>query len=293
MTYLYTDDTAQYTGDYWATVNRYRLPGTTVDTRRKGVNDGRNYLSRQSFAGGLPSASGASGAFAMILDGAQTNLLANKAWFSFDNEIVALGSGIADPALSGTGWDSAPVHVETIIDNRRVEAADQAPDRRRQGRHVRHGRLVREPGLGPDLRQPRPGRIHVPRRGTAAGGEDSEHRLVVRHQREDRLDRPAVGHLLLALGRPRRGTEQRDVLVCRCSPTRHRAHAGLRDGAGDDGARELRGRLRREGDAAECGRRGVLEGCPGDREGLRRRLPDLSTKAVVMTEATASVWPSP
>jgi hyaluronate lyase len=33
MTYLYPQDTAQYTGDFWATVNRYRLPGTTVDTR--------------------------------------------------------------------------------------------------------------------------------------------------------------------------------------------------------------------------------------------------------------------
>ncbi|MGC5224818.1 polysaccharide lyase 8 family protein [Micromonospora sp. DT81.3] len=125
MTYLYTDDTAQYTGNYWATVNRYRLPGTTVDTRKKGVNDGRNYLSRQNFAGGLSSASGTAGAFGMILDGAQTNLLANKAWFSFDNEIVALGSGINDPALSGTGWDTTPVHVESIIDNRRLEAADQ------------------------------------------------------------------------------------------------------------------------------------------------------------------------
>lgn len=125
MTYLYPSGTAQYTGNFWATVNRYRLPGTTVDTRVKGVNDGRNYRSAQTFAGGLSSASGAYGAYGMVLDAAQSNLVANKAWFTFDDEIVALGSGINDPGLSGTGWDGTAKHVETIVDDRRLESAGQ------------------------------------------------------------------------------------------------------------------------------------------------------------------------
>lgn len=126
MTYLYTADTTQYTGNYWATVNRYRLPGTTVDTRKKGVNDGRNYRSKQTFSGGVASAAGSYGAYGMILDAVQSNLVAQKAWFTFDDEVVALGSGINDPAISGTGWDGRPLHVESIVENRRVEASDQS-----------------------------------------------------------------------------------------------------------------------------------------------------------------------
>ncbi|MEU1972811.1 polysaccharide lyase 8 family protein [Microbacterium sp. NPDC019599] len=125
MTYLYTRDTKQYSSHFWATVNRYRLPGTTVDTRVKGVNDGRNYLTKQPFSGGLASAAGSYGVYGMILDAPQSYLGANKAWFTFDDEIVALGSGINDPGLTGTGWDGRPKHVETIVEDRRVEAADQ------------------------------------------------------------------------------------------------------------------------------------------------------------------------
>lgn len=125
MTSLYLSGSAPYTGDYWATVNRYRLPGTTVDTRKKDVNDGRNYRSRQTFAGGVSSPSGAYGAYGMVLDAALSNLVANKAWFTFDDEIVALGSGIDDPGLSGTGWDGAPLHAETVVEDRRMDATSQ------------------------------------------------------------------------------------------------------------------------------------------------------------------------
>jgi hyaluronate lyase len=125
LTSLYVDGTAQYSDDYWATVNRYRLPGTTVDTRIKGVNDGRNYRSKQTFAGGLSSTSGANGAYGMVLDAALSNLVANKAWFTFDDEIIALGNGINDAGLSGTGWDGAAMHVETIVDDRRMDAPGQ------------------------------------------------------------------------------------------------------------------------------------------------------------------------
>ena len=126
MTFLYLDDTAPYTGNFWANVNRYRLPGTTVDTRVKGANDGSDYRSPSSFSGGVASVAGSYGAYGMMLDGAQSNLVANKAWFTFDDEIVALGSGINDPGLSGVGWDGQPQHVESIVEDRRMEPAGQS-----------------------------------------------------------------------------------------------------------------------------------------------------------------------
>jgi hypothetical protein len=44
MTYLYNKDPLQFT-DYWPTVNKYRLPGTTVDTMPRGNGEGAGYLS--------------------------------------------------------------------------------------------------------------------------------------------------------------------------------------------------------------------------------------------------------
>lgn len=125
MTSLYLSGSTPYTGHYWATVNRYRLPGTTVDTKKKNVNDGRNYRSAQTFAGGVSSPSGSYGAYGMVLDAALSNLVANKAWFTFDDEVVALGSGIDDPGLSGTGWDGTALHAETIVEDRRMDASSQ------------------------------------------------------------------------------------------------------------------------------------------------------------------------
>lgn len=52
MHYLYNDDLAHYDDNYWATVDPYRLPGTTVPTDPRSDASGNNYLSSKSWVGG-------------------------------------------------------------------------------------------------------------------------------------------------------------------------------------------------------------------------------------------------
>lgn len=105
-TYLYNGDQNQYSGDYWPTVDAYRLPGTTV---LSGVS-ATPHLSANNWTGGtaLLETYGVSG---MDLNYAATTLTAKKSWFMFDDEIVALGAGIAS---------SDGVPVETIVENRKI-----------------------------------------------------------------------------------------------------------------------------------------------------------------------------
>lgn len=119
MTALLTGDAHEYSGDYWATVNPYRLPGTTVDTRVRGDGSQANARPAQDFVGPLETASGLGGVAAMRLAAAGSSLTAQKAWFFFDDEVVAVGSEVTATGQSGTGWNGAPRRVETIIDTRK------------------------------------------------------------------------------------------------------------------------------------------------------------------------------
>ena len=115
MTYLYNSDRDQYGDGYWATVDPKRLSGTTTEyvTRPNGAGDrtknvyswvGGSSLGDYGAAGMRYKALGNSGS-------ARTGAEAKKSWFMFDDEIVAVGSGIT----STTGN-----YVETIIDNRKL-----------------------------------------------------------------------------------------------------------------------------------------------------------------------------
>lgn len=108
-TYLYNNDEAYYRDDYWATVDKYRLPGTTVGTQPRSAASGANYLSTMNWVGGVTL--GEFGVAGMQLRAFGSTLTAKKSWFMFDNEIVALGSGIT----SSDGFS-----VETIVDNRKL-----------------------------------------------------------------------------------------------------------------------------------------------------------------------------
>jgi len=118
MTYLYDgDDLGQYNDGFWPTVDPYRLPGTTVDTRPRadlGTGAGTStYRPSNAVAGGA-DLDGRYGAAAMELIGAPgSSLRARKAWFLLDNTVVALGAGI-------TSEDGRP--VETVIENRNLGA---------------------------------------------------------------------------------------------------------------------------------------------------------------------------
>lgn len=116
MTYLYNGDVEQYSKGFWPTVDPYRLPGTTVDTLRlKDGAGGKNVSGSQSWVGGS-SIDGQYGATGMYLDKSNDkdydmDLQAKKSWFTFDDEVVALGSGI-----SSTKGRT----IETIVENRRL-----------------------------------------------------------------------------------------------------------------------------------------------------------------------------
>lgn len=119
-TYLYNDDQAQYNGNYWATIDPYRIPGTTVDKTVRPdydpVQDSggkRGYLqynnNKSAWVGGT-AISGLYGASGMHLqDVGSSTLEAKKSWFMFDDEIVALGTDI-------NSMDNSP--IETIVENR-------------------------------------------------------------------------------------------------------------------------------------------------------------------------------
>ncbi|MFD9032745.1 polysaccharide lyase 8 family protein [Streptomyces sp. NPDC059567] len=116
MTYLYDGDRAQFSDDFWPTVNPYRLPGTTVDTRPRadaGSAPGTStYKPTNAVAGGAVLR-GRHGAAAMELIAAGSTLRARKAWFCLDDAVVALGTGI-------TASDGRT--VETIVENRNLHA---------------------------------------------------------------------------------------------------------------------------------------------------------------------------
>jgi len=104
-TYLYPGNEITPYEDYWETVNSNRLAGTTVEN---GTQPAR-YSSNNTWTGG--ASTGTYGAAGMYLQRPSGTMEAKKSWFMFDDEIVAMGSGI-------TGTGSAT--VETIIDNRKL-----------------------------------------------------------------------------------------------------------------------------------------------------------------------------
>ena len=131
MTEYYTKGNyRQATDTYWANVNPYRLPGTTVDTQvRKevSIHQGNEYLSSKDFVGA--ASNGEFGTAAMWLESYHNkkdfgedggsygglapahdcNLTAKKAWFMFDDEVVCLGTDI---------HASNDADVLTIVDNK-------------------------------------------------------------------------------------------------------------------------------------------------------------------------------
>lgn len=113
MTYIYTDDHRHYDTDFWPTVNWYKLPGTTVDTSERWNHEYQHgdgeWRPVNDWAGG--TSLGEYSVAGMQLYQNVTNLQASKSWFLFDNELVALGSGI-------DGSNGQP--VQTIVEQRKI-----------------------------------------------------------------------------------------------------------------------------------------------------------------------------
>lgn len=116
MTYLYNGDQDQYGTGYWATVDPKRLAGTTTEyvTRPDGAGDRTRNI--YSWVGGSSLGDyGTAGMHYKTLGNSgstRNGTDAKKSWFLFDDEIVAVGSGIT----SSTGN-----YVETVIENRKLK----------------------------------------------------------------------------------------------------------------------------------------------------------------------------
>jgi hyaluronate lyase len=119
--FLYTkQDAAQFSANFWPTVDPYRLPGTTVNRegRTAGVNPSSMEIPRafQPFAGGV-AMDRRWGVLGMDHVNHNKSLSAVKSWFLLDDAVVCLGAGI-----TGTGGSA----VETTVENRSY-AAGAAP----------------------------------------------------------------------------------------------------------------------------------------------------------------------
>ncbi|RRR98421.1 polysaccharide lyase 8 family protein [Glycomyces terrestris] len=118
--YLYLPgDPRQYNDEFWPTVNPYRLPGTTVDTREREViaaEEGMvKLLPENDVAGGAVLDRFAAAAMDLVADG--SSLRAKKSWFVLEDAVIALGADI-------TASDGRT--VETTVEHRNL-GADGAP----------------------------------------------------------------------------------------------------------------------------------------------------------------------
>jgi hypothetical protein len=110
-TYLYNGVLGQYDEDYWATVDPYRLSGITADIQPLADRAGQSTKTPHNWVGGVSN--GEFGVAGMQFNPYGTSLTGHKSWFMFDDEIVALGTGISS---------SREFPVETIMENRRLDA---------------------------------------------------------------------------------------------------------------------------------------------------------------------------
>ncbi|MET9828321.1 polysaccharide lyase 8 family protein [Streptomyces sp. NPDC006385] len=102
----------QYTDWYWPTVDWYRLPGTTVSTKRLPDKAGGEWGEPKPdvrWVGGTTD--GEYAAIGQHLRGLGSTLQARKSWFCVADAVICLGAGI-------TCADGVP--VETVVDNRNL-----------------------------------------------------------------------------------------------------------------------------------------------------------------------------
>ncbi|MFD8204039.1 polysaccharide lyase 8 family protein [Streptomyces sp. NPDC059701] len=141
----------QYTDWFWPTVDWYRLPGTTVSTRRLPDRAGGEWGEPKPdvrWVGGATD--GEYAAVGQHLKGLGSTLEARKSWYFLADAVVCLGAGI-------TCADGVP--VETVVDNRNLgEGGTQALTRSRDWAHLEgHGGWVVPDGPLHTLREDRTG----------------------------------------------------------------------------------------------------------------------------------------
>ena len=125
MTYVYLNPN-DYGSNFWQNVNRYRLPGTTVTTalRNSLCFSSDKALASNDFVGGVyydtTSVSAMQLSSAFEVTGFESSLKANKAYFTFDDKMVCLGSKIT----SDDDYETI-----TIVENRKLNGKLYIGDR--------------------------------------------------------------------------------------------------------------------------------------------------------------------
>ena len=116
MTYIYLN-VNNYGSDYWKNINYYRLQGTTVTKAKREEKNlsGINTLTKYDFVGGAYSKLNLVAGMQFGSEspgiGFNSTLVGNKAYFTFEENIICLGNSIN----SDDNYD-----VETIIENRNL-----------------------------------------------------------------------------------------------------------------------------------------------------------------------------
>ncbi|MFR2832949.1 polysaccharide lyase 8 family protein [Enterococcus sp.] len=106
--YLYNLDLSHYNDNYWATVDPYHIPGTTIiPTERK---DGSGMVRSPNSFIGATKLDDTTASIVMEFTNWDKTLNANKSWFIFNDKVVFLGSDIQ------TTGDTQPI---TTIENRK------------------------------------------------------------------------------------------------------------------------------------------------------------------------------
>ncbi|WP_345665099.1 polysaccharide lyase 8 family protein [Streptomyces venetus] len=141
----------QYTDWFWPTVDWYRLPGTTVSTKRLADREGGEWGEARPDArwvGGTTD--GTYAALGQHLKGLGSTLQARKSWFCVADVVICLGAGICC---------SDGVPVETVVDNRNLgESGTQRFVRAGNWAHLEdHGGWVLLDGEPRALREDRTG----------------------------------------------------------------------------------------------------------------------------------------
>jgi|GEM_PF-1494144 len=115
-TTLYNADRTQFANNYWATVDKTRLPGTTTDRSMKtgAYADWTTWSNTKEISGSvaLNEQYGAAALEFGMANVTGSTLTGKKAWFMFGDSVVAVGSGI-------NGGNAA---VETIVENLALNA---------------------------------------------------------------------------------------------------------------------------------------------------------------------------
>lgn len=90
--YLYNEDLSQFNDNYWATVDPYHIPGTTIiPTERE---DGSGMVTSPNSFVGATKLDDTTSSIVMEFTNWDESLNANKSWFIFNDKVVFLGSDI-------------------------------------------------------------------------------------------------------------------------------------------------------------------------------------------------------